>query len=318
MKAFVSDRYGPPSTMKLRDVPNPAPGPGEVLVKVLAVSLNPADWRCLRAKPAFSRMALGLFRPKHKIPGVDVAGRVVAIGSGVTRFKPGDKVYANLLDKSFGGFAEYVAAPEDVMATMPAGLSFEEAAAMPMAAVTALQGLLHHGPIRAGQKVLVNGASGGVGHFAVQIAKAHGAHVTGVTSARNIELVRRMGADAVIDYAREDFASGTERYDLILDAIGNRTLADLRRALMPEGKAAVVGFTSMRGLLSVSLRGGKRIAQVQAHVSAADLETLGAMVEAGLLRPSIDKTYPFAELPTALGYVETGRARGKVVAALAA
>ena len=203
MKAFIYEKYGPPETLRMAEVDKPAPDADDVLVKVLAISVNPADWHSLRGKPLFSRATLGLLRPKHPILGVDIAGQVEAVGSGVTQFKPGDEVYANLLDHGYGGFAEYVSVPVDVVALKPANLSFEEAAAVPMAAVTALQGLRHHGEIRPGQKVLVNGASGGVGTFAVQIAKSYGAEVTGVTSTRNIDLVRSLGADHVVDYTSD-------------------------------------------------------------------------------------------------------------------
>ncbi|MGV8841109.1 MAG: NAD(P)-dependent alcohol dehydrogenase [Bauldia sp.] len=318
MKTFVSETYGPPGNMQLREAARPSPRAGEVLIRVMAVSVNPADWRCMRGRPLFSRLALGLRRPKNIVLGVDVAGIVEATGEGVTRFRPGDEVFANLLDRAFGGFAEYVATTEDVVARKPSNLTFEEAAAIPMAALTALQGLRHHGPLRPGQTVLVNGASGGVGHFAVQIAKACGATVTGVSSTRNLDLVRSLGADRVVDYTRRNFAHDGPRHELILDTIGNQRLADLRSALTDEGKAAVTGFTSMRGLLAVGLFGGKRIRQVQAHANAADLETLAALAEAGRLRPAIDRSYRFAELPEALTYLEAGRARGKVVVAVAA
>jgi NADPH:quinone reductase-like Zn-dependent oxidoreductase len=210
----------------------------------------------MRGKPLFSRATLGLLRPKHQILGVDIAGQVEAVGSGVTRFKPGDEVYANLLYHGYGGFAEYASVPVDVMSLKPANRSFEEAAAVPMAAVTALQGLRHHGEIQPGQKVLINGASGGVGTFAVQIAKSYGSEVTGVTSPPNIGLVRSLGADHVIDYTTTDFARGERRYGLILDTVGNRSVPDLRRALAEGGKAAVTGFTSAAMLIRVSLRGG--------------------------------------------------------------
>ncbi|MCW5714673.1 MAG: NAD(P)-dependent alcohol dehydrogenase [Bauldia sp.] len=318
MKTFVSETYGPPSNMQLRDAPKPTPRAGEVLIRVMAVSVNPADWHCLRGKPLFSRATLGFRRPKHPVLGVDVAGRVEAVGPGVTRFKAGDEVYANLLDRSFGGFAEYVATTEDVIARKPANLTFEEAAAVPMAAITALQGLRHHGPIRRGQTVLVNGASGGVGHFAVQIAKALGATVTGVTSTGNLDLVRSLGADRVVDYTKRDFAKDGPRHDLIVDTIGNRSRADLIAGLTEGGKAAVIGFTSMRGLLSAALFGGKRIKVVQAHATVADFEFLTTLIEAGKVRPAIDRSYPFTELPEAIAYLEKGRARGKVVVAVAA
>ena len=274
MKAFISEKYGPPEMLRMAEVEKPAAAADEALVKVLAVSVNPADWRSMRAKPFFSRATLGLLRPKHRILGVDIAGRVEAVGSGVTQFQPGDEVYANLLDHGSGGFAEYVSAPVEVMSLKPANLSFEEAAAVPMAAVTALQGLRHHGEIQAGQRVLINGASGGIGTFAVQIAKSSGAEVSGVTSTRNIDLVGSLGADHVIDYTTSDFFRSGWRYDLILDTIGNLSVRDLRRALAEGGKAAVVGFTSVAKLIGVSLRGGKDIAIVSAHVATADLEVL--------------------------------------------
>ena len=313
MKAFLWERYGPPEALRLAEVEKPASGAHEVLVKVLGVSVNPADWHSMRGKPLFSRLTLGLLRPKHRILGVDVAGQVETVGSGVTRFKPGDEVYGNLLDHGYGAFTEYVSVPAGVIALKPANLSFEEAAAVPMAAPTALQGLRHHGEIRAGQTVLVNGASGGVGHFAVQIAKSYGAEVTGVTSTRNIDLVRSLGADHVVDYTTSDFVRTGQRYDLILDTIGNRSVSDLRRALAEGGKAAVTGFTSMRNLLGVSLRGGKEIAQVEAHVTTKDLELLSELIEAGKVRPQIDRRYPFAEIPAAIAYLEHGHAKGKVV-----
>jgi NADPH:quinone reductase-like Zn-dependent oxidoreductase len=317
MTAFVYERYGPPETLRVAQVDKPAPDAGDVLVKVLATSVNAADWHCLRGKPLFSRTTLGLRRPKYRILGVDIAGQVEAVGSGVTRFKPGDEVYANLLDHGYGGFAEYVSAPVDVVSVKPAILSFEEAAAVPMAAVTALQGLRHHGEIRPGQKVLINGASGGVGSFAVQIAKSFGAEVTGVTSTRNLDLVRSLGADHVVDYTTTDFVHSGRRYDLILDTVGNRSVPDLRRALAKGGKAAVTGFTSVAKLIGVSLRGGKDIAMVQAHVITKDLQLLSTLIEAGTVRPAIDRRYPFAEIPAAIAYLEQGHAKGKVVVGVA-
>ena len=313
MKAFVYERYGPPEVLHLADVPKPVPADDQVLVKVLAVSVNPADWHVMRGKPAFARATFGLFRPKHKILGGDVAGEVEAVGRGVDQFKPGDAVYANLLDHGFGGFAEYVAAPVGVTAAKPANLSFDEAAAVPMAAVTALQGLLHHGEIRPGAKVLVNGASGGVGHFAVQIAKSFGAEVTGVTSTPNLDLVRSLGADHVVDYTADDFTRSGKRYDFILDTIGNVSVGDLRRALAKGGKASVTGFNTIGRLIGVAVLGGKDIAQVNARANADNLTLLAEMADAGKLRPVIDRRYPFEEIPQAIAYLETLRARGKVV-----
>ena len=316
MKAFIYEKYGPPEMLRMTEVDKPVPGAGEVLVKVLATSVNPADWHSLRGKPLFARATLGLRRPKHTILGVDIAGQVEAIGGGVTRFKPGDEVYGDLSAHGYGGFAEYVSAPVDAISVKPANLSFEEAAAVPLAAVTALQGLRHHGEVQPGQKVLVNGASGGVGTFAVQIAKSLGAEVTAVTSTQNIELVRSLGADHVVDYTTTDFAQ-VGRYDLILDAVGNRSVPDLKRALTGNGKAAVVGFTSVAKLVGVALRGGKGIATVLAHMAPKDLELLSELIESGKVRPQIDRRYPFAEIPAALAYLETGRARGKVIVGVA-
>jgi NADPH:quinone reductase-like Zn-dependent oxidoreductase len=317
MKAFIYERYGPPERLRMAEVDTPTPDAGEVLVRVMAASVNAADWHVLRGKPLFSRATLGLLRPKHKILGVDVAGQVEAVGGGVTRFKPGDQVYANLLDHGYGGFAEYVSVPVDAMSLKPANLSFEEAAAVPMAAVTALQGLGRHGAIQPTQKVLVNGASGGVGSFAVQLAKASGAEVTAVTSTANLDLVRSLGADHVLDYTTTDFVDGGRRYDRILDTVGNRSVPDLRAALAEGGKAAVTGFTRVAKLLGVSLRGGKDIAQVHAHVTAKDLELLSELIEAGKVRPQVDRRYRFADIPAAIAYLEQGRARAKVVVEVA-
>jgi NADPH:quinone reductase-like Zn-dependent oxidoreductase len=316
MRAFVYERYGPTENLRLAEVDRPVPAAGEVLVKVLAASVNAADWHVLRGKPLFSRATLGLLRPKHQILGVDIAGQVEALGSGVTGFQPGDQVYANLLDHGYGGFAEYVSVPVGPMASKPASLSLEEAAAVPMAAVTALQGLGRHGQLQPGQTVLINGGSGGVGSFAVQIAKAAGAEVTAVTSTGNLELVRSLGADHLVDYTTTDALGDGRRYDRVLDTVGNRSVAELKGALAEGGKAAVTGFTSVRRLLGVSLRGGKDIAQVQAHVSAKDLELLSALIEAGKVRPQIDRRYQFADLPAAIAYLEQGHARAKVVVAM--
>jgi NADPH:quinone reductase-like Zn-dependent oxidoreductase len=317
MKAYIYEQYGPPETLRMGEVDKPTPNADQVLVKVRAASVNAADWHALRGKPLFSRATLGLLRPKHQLLGVDIAGQVEAVGSGVTRFTSGDAVYANLLDHGYGGFAEYVSVPVAVMAPKPANLSFEEAAAVPMAATTALQGLGHHGALQPTHKVLINGASGGVGSFAVQLAKASGAEVTAVTSTPNLDLVGSLGADHVVDYTTTDVVATGRRYDLILDTVGNRSVPELRRALASGGKAAVTGFTRVAKLLAVSLRGGKNIAMVQAHVTAKDLELLSELTEAGKVRPLIDRRYAFADIPAAIAYLEQGHARGKVVAEVA-
>lgn len=316
MKAWLWERYGPPEALRLGEVDEPQPRADEVLLRVRAVSVNVADWRSMRGKPLFSRATLGLFRPKHKILGVDVAGTVESAGSRVTRLSPGDEVYCNLLDHGYGGFAQYVAVPQDVTSLKPASLSFEEAAAVPMSAVTALQGVLHHGEPKPEHKILINGGSGGVGTFAVQIAKSYGPEVTAVTSSGNVAMVRSLGADHVIDYTTTDFTGAGQRFDLILDTVGNRTVADLRRALAPGGKAAVTGFTSVSKLLSTSLRGGKDVAQVSAHAKSDDLMFLSELIDGGKVRPEIDRRYSFHEIPAALRYLEEGHARGKIVASV--
>jgi NADPH:quinone reductase-like Zn-dependent oxidoreductase len=316
VKAWLWERYGPPEALRFGNVPDPTPGPNEVVIAVKAASVNAADWHSMRGKPLFSRLTLGLLKPKHRILGVDVAGTVEAVGDGVTSLEPGAEVYANLLEHGYGGFAERVSAPVEMVAAKPASLSFTEAAAIPMAGGTALQALRHHGAIRPGQRVLVNGGSGGVGTFAVQIAKSYGPELTVVTSTPNVELMRSLGADRVVDYTTTDFVEEGYRYDRILDTVGNRSVADLRRALADGGKATVTGFSSMRKLMSTSLRGGQDVTQFEAHDGAEDLRDLAALADAGTFRSVIDRTYTFGDVPEAIAYLEEGHARGKVVVAV--
>ena len=245
MKAIVYHKYGSPDVFELEEVQKPAPKDDEVLVKVHAASANPADWHLLRATPFFARLMVGLLKPKYKILGSDIAGRVEAVGRNVKQFQPGDEVFGDKFACGWGGFAEYVSVAEDRLALKPANISFEEAASVPLAAFTALQGLRDKGQIQPGQKVLVNGASGGVGTFAVQIAKSFGAEVTGVCSTRNLDMVRSIGADQVIDYTQEDFTKNGQHYDLIYCAVGNRSAAHYKRALNPNGICVVAGFTTM-------------------------------------------------------------------------
>jgi len=318
VKAVVAQSYGPPDVLRLEEVERPAPEDDEVLIEVHAAGVNAADWHLLRADPPLVRlMGFGLFKPKNEILGADVAGRVEAIGSDVTHFSPGDEVFGDLSACGHGGFAEYVCAPEDALATKPSNLSFEEAAAVPLAAVTALQGLRDEGGIQAGQKVLIVGASGGVGTFAVQIAKAFGAEVTGVCSTSKVDLVRSIGADHVLDYTQEDFAEG--RYDLILDAGAHRSLFDCRRALEPDGTYVQVGGSTGR-LFEAMLVGpllsaidGRTMGNMMTKPDRDDLLAICELVEAGEVTPAIDRRYPLAEVPEAIRYVEDGRARGKVV-----
>ncbi|WP_067822958.1 NAD(P)-dependent alcohol dehydrogenase [Actinomadura kijaniata] len=326
MKAWNWDRYGPPDVLTLKDVEEPDIARDEVLVRVRAASVNPYDWRHLRAHPKLVRLSIGLRRPRPGlVPGADLAGVVERVGDEVTGLRPGDEVFGEV---RLGSFAEAVAVPHDRLALKPAPLTFEQAASVPMAAHTALQGLRDAGRIAAGQRVLVNGASGGIGTFAVQLAKAFGAEVTGVCSTRNVALVRSLGADDVVDYTREDFTEREERYDLLMDIVGDRSLAELRRPLTPRGTLVIVGgIASARGGLlgpaAQMLRGAlaspfvsQRIAAVRWKPNSADLRLLADLMEEERLAPVIDRTYPFAEIPEALRYIERGHARGKVAITL--
>jgi len=319
MKAIVYTKYGSPDVLQLTEVAKPSPKDNEVLVKVHAASANPADWHLMRGEPFLARFANGLLKPKNTRLGADVAGRVEAVGSNVTQLQVGDLVFGELSLNALGCFAEYVCAPETLVAVKPAQLTCAQAAAVPLAAFTALQGLRDKGQLRPGQKVLINGASGGVGTFAVQIAKALGAaEVTGVCSTRNLDLVRSIGADQVIDYTQTDFTSTGQRYDLIFDAVGNRTVADLKRALTPTGIGSVAGFTSLTRLFQHMLLGGKKIGMMAtATANQKDLLVLKELLEAGKIVPVIDRTYPLAQTAEAIRYLETGRARGKVIITVA-
>ena len=306
--------------LQLQEVAKPAPKADEVLVKIHAASVNAYDWHLLTADIFLVRlMGGGLRRPKVAIPGVDIAGRIEAAGSNVKQFRPGDEVFGDISACGIGGFAEYVAVPENALALKPATLSFEEAAAIPMAAVTALQGLRDEGKIQAGQKVLINGASGGVGTFAVQIAVAFGAEVTAVCSTRNLDLARTLGADRVIDYTQEDFTRNGQTYDLILAANGYQPLSAYKRALTPQGIYVMVGgkpgqmFQAMLLGSWLSEKGGKKLGGFTAHANQKDLVVLKELVEAGKVVPVIDKRYSLSEAAEALRYLGAGHARGKVV-----
>jgi NADPH:quinone reductase-like Zn-dependent oxidoreductase len=314
MKAIVYTEYGPPEVLHLKDVEKPVPRDTEVLIKIHASSANPADWHLMRAEPFLARFENGLLKPKNTKLGADVAGRVEEVGRNATQFQAGDQVFGSMPLNELGGFAEYVCAHEDAFALKPARLTFEQAAAVPLAAFTALQGLRDKGQIQPGQKVLINGASGGVGTFAVQIAKSFGTEVTGVCSTRNLEMVRSIGADHVIDYTKEDFTQNGQRYDLIFDAVGNRSVSDYRRALSPDGICAVAGFTSLSRLFQVMFLGGKKIGMMEtAKANKKDLLFIRELLEAGKVVPVIDRAYPLSEVPEAIRYLEGGHARGKVV-----
>jgi NADPH:quinone reductase-like Zn-dependent oxidoreductase len=320
MRAIVQDAYGTVGVLRPTRTARPVIADHEVLIRVRAAGLDRGTWHMMAGKPYLLRViGFGFRRPKNPVPGIDVAGVVVAIGSAVTRFAVGEEVYG----MSRGSFAEYAAALEDKLAHKPANLTFEQAAALPISAGTALQAAVDSGHLQAGQKVLVLGASGGVGSYAVQLAKALGAEVTGVSSTAKLDLVRRLGADHVIDYSKDDFADGTRRYDLILDIGGNPTLARLRRALTPTGTAVIVGGEeggnwtggfgrSLRAPL-VSLFVRQRLIMLASKERASDLERLADHIEAGTLTPSIDRTYPLEGVPDAMRHLEAGDVRGKVV-----
>src|SRR4051794_10843448 len=314
MQAIIYTTYGSPDVLQLNDIEKPTPKDNQVLVKVYAASANPADWHLMRAEPFLARLENGLFQPKNTKLGADVAGRVEAVGRNVTQFHVGDDVFGGMPLNQLGGFAEYVCASEELLALKPARLTFEQAAAVPLAAFTALQGLRDKGQIQPGQRVLINGASGGVGTFAVQIAKSFGTEVTGVCSTRNVDMVRSIGADHVIDYTQADFTKNGQRYDLIFDAVGNRSVSDFKRALSPNGICAVAGFTNLSRLFQVMLLGGKKIGLMEtAKANQKDLVFIQALLEAGKVVPVIDRCYPLREVPEAIRYLEAGHARGKVV-----
>lgn len=317
MQAFVYEKYGTPHVLELKEVNKPTPTAGELLVKVEAMSVNPADWRRLKGDPFMVRLDIGLFKPKYGILGADIAGRVESVGTSVTQFKPGDAVFGDI---GAGGFAEYVCTTEDKLVLKPTNLSYAEAAAVPLAANTALQAVRDKGNVQPGQQVLINGASGGVGTYAVQIAKLLGATVTAVCSTRNMEMVRSIGADHVIDYTKEDFSENGRQYDVMLDIVGNRTVAAYQRNLSPEGSCIIIGFTTMSHMFKVMLqgawaskRGNQKIAPMNATINQKDLGFLKKLLEADGVKPVIDRCYPFHELPEAVGYVANGHAQGKVV-----
>jgi NADPH:quinone reductase-like Zn-dependent oxidoreductase len=316
MLAITQDSYGSADVLKLGDVDKPAIEAGEVLVRVHAASIHVGDWILMTGSPFIMRMATGLRKPKQRVPGTDVAGTVEAVGSAVTSLRPGDEVFGWCA----GAFAEYARATEDHFVKKPASLTFEQAAAVGVSATTALQLLRDDGKVQPGQKVLINGASGGVGTFAVQIAKAFGAEVTGVTSTKNVDLVRSIGADHVIDYTRADFTTGKERYDLILDNVGNHSMARTRGALAPTGTLISNGGGHADGKLGRTVRAMlvSMFVRQQAGPTVKtqnhdDLVALAGLVDAGKMTPVIDRAYPLTATPEAIGHVAAGHARGTVV-----
>jgi NADPH:quinone reductase-like Zn-dependent oxidoreductase len=321
MKAIVYTKYGPPDVLELKEVEKPVPKDNQVLIKVYAASVNPAELHLLRADPFVTRFYSGLLTPKSTILGADISGRVESVGRNIKQFHIGDEVFGDLSHCGWGGFAQYVCAPENALGLKPANISFGEAAAVPLAAIAALQGLRNKGKIKQGQKVLINGASGGVGTFAVQIAKSFGTEVTGVCSTRNLDLVRSIGADHVIDYTQLDFTRNGQHYDLIFDAVGNRSVSDCKRALSPIGICAIAGFTTFSHLLWVmilgswvSITGSKKIGLMDtAKPNHKDLAFIKELIEAGKVKPVIDRRYPLSEVAEAFRYLEKKHAHGKVV-----
>ena len=325
MKAIVYDNYGPPDVLQLKEIEKPVPTDDQVLVKIRAVSINPYDWHFMEGVPYIARvLGFGALKPGSPRLGVDFSGTVEAVGKNVTQFKPGDEVFGG----KGGAFAEYIVINEKFLVAKPANITFEQAGSVQIAGLTALQGLRDKGKVQPGQKVLINGASGGVGTFAVQIAKTLGAHVTGVCSGRNVELVRSLGADAVIDYTKEDFSKGGQRYDVILDNVGNRSLSENRRVLTPNGKYVLIGgggvndnrwigpFGAIIKTLLLKPFISQEMNMMMAEVKKEDLTLLAELMQSGKVKPVIDKTYPFSEIREAIRYVETGRARGKVIVTL--
>ena len=319
MKAIVYHSYGSPDVLKCEEIAKPAPKDNEVLVKVRAASLNPLDWRLMKGQPSALRIFFGLRRPRFGRPGVDVAGVVESVGKNVTRFKPGDEVFGACR----GACAEYASAPESRLAVKPSNVTFEQAASVNVAALTALQGLRDKGSLQPAQKVLINGAAGGVGTFAVQIAKWLGANVTGVCSTTNVDMVRSIGADRVIDYTREDFTKSGQRYDVILDNVANHPLSAIRRVLNPKGRYIMVGaphspsmIELLGGLLKplmLSLFVSQKLSFFIAKPNKEDLTMIGELISSGKVTPVIDRRYRLSEVPEAIRYLEEGHARGKVV-----
>jgi NADPH:quinone reductase-like Zn-dependent oxidoreductase len=317
VKAIVCPRYGSPDVLELREVDKPVVNDDDVRINVRAASVNPYDWHSMTGKPYLLRVG-ALRRPKHPVVGIDMSGRVEAVGKNVTRFKPGDEVFG----ANYGAFAEYLCAPEDRLVSKPGNLTFEQAAAVPCAGYTALQGLRDSGRIRAGQRILINGASGGVGTFAVQIAKSFGVEVTGVCSTRNADMVRSIGADHVVDYTQEDFTRGEHRYDLMLDTVGSRSLSECRRVLNANATYVSIGakmghwigpFVHIAKVLLASAFGRQKMTPMLARQTQRDLVFLRELLETEKVTPVIDRTYKLDEAMEALRYQGEGHTRGKIV-----
>lgn len=317
METIAFTKYGSPDFLELKEIETPVPKDDEALIKVHAASINSWDWELLRGTPFANRMMFGLLKPKIKTLGADIAGRVVAIGKNIRKLSPGDEVLGDLSQDGWGGFAEYVCAPENSLALKPKSITFEEAAAIPQAAVLALQGIRDKGQVQAGQKVLINGAGGGVGTFAVQMAKSSGAIVTGVDSTEKLGTMRSIGADKVMDYTKEDFAKNGQHYDLILDNVALRPISAIKRVLVAKGTYVMIGGSTAR-IMQIAFLGslipknGKKMGLLM-HETNKDLALITKLVGEGKIKPVIDKCFPLNEVPKALRYFGKGQAKGKIV-----
>lgn len=320
MKAIIYTRYGAPDVLEYTDIEKPTPKDNDILIKVHSASVSPLDWRLVAATPFLARLENGLTKPKNPLLGADISGHVEAVGSNITQFKVGDAVFGEKFKTGLGGLAEYVCGTEDNFVLKPENITFAQAATVPVSGLSALQALRDKGNIQRGHEVLVNGASGGVGTFAVQLARAFGATVTGVCSTRNLDLMRSVGTTYVIDYTNTDFTDTGKQYDIIIDTVGNHSITALKRVLKPHGAAVIVGFSTFSGLLTHAITGAIQSSKTQKlgllgtfKPNSADLLVLQGYLASGQLAPVIDRTYPLKETAEALRYLRTGRARGKIV-----
>ena len=315
MKAVVYEKYGPPEVHHLKEVKKPIPKENEVLVKIHASAINSSDSTLTRGKPFLGRLWQGFLKPKNKTLGSDIAGQVEAIGENIKEFKPGDEVFGDIGDVGFGGFAEYITIPEKTIVLKPINLTFKEAAAIPQASVVALQGLRNHGQIKKGQKVLINGASSGIGIFAVQIAKSVGAEVTGVCSTKKIDIIRSIGADKVIDYTKEDFTKSEQNYDLIFDLHVSHSISEYKRALAPNGAYIACDFNPTSIFLGpiISFFGSKKFKSYMAKLNKKDLSYIRKLIELGKIKPIIDRCYSLNQIAEAIKYYEEKHTKGKIV-----
>ncbi len=315
MKAVVYEKYGPPEVHQIKEISKPIPNENEILVKIHASAINSSDSTLTRGKPFLGRLWQGFLKPKNKTLGSDIAGQVEAVGRNIKEFKPGDEVFGDIGDVGFGGFAEYITIPEKTIVLKPTNLTFKEAASIPQASVVALQGLRNHGQIKKGQKVLINGASSGIGIFAVQIAKYFGAEVTGVCSTKKIDMIHSIGADNVIDYAKEDFTKSGQHYDLIFDLHVSHSISEYKRALTPHGTYIACDFNPTSIFLGpiISLFGSKRVKSYMAKLNKKDLSYIRQLIESGKIKPIIDRCYSLNQIAEAINYYEEKHTKGKIV-----